>query len=111
MLVRSRLIHLIDKDKGRNAVGFKQSPQSDRVTLNAVGSAYDEDSVIKNAKSSLRFRAEIHMTRSIQKSKFLIAAGKPGFFGKHRYPSVLFDGIVIQKSRLMVHSAQLSDSS
>ena len=50
------------------------------MSLDAIGAAHHQDSIVQNLEGALHFRRKIHMSRGIQQSDLQIPQGQDGLF-------------------------------
>ena len=76
--VRIGDIHLVDKHKSRDMIGFQQLPYRMGVRLNAVHAADQNDSVIEHLQRAFHFGTEVNMAGSIEECEFGLFPGETG---------------------------------
>ena len=64
--------------------------------LNALGTADNEESIIKHREDTLRFGRKIHMTGRIKKVNLYLIGRKSRLFGEYSDAALLFKRIRIQ---------------
>ncbi len=107
LLIRIRLVHLVDKKERRNPVLLQQPPQSLYMPLHPVRAADYQQGIVQHLQRTLHLRAEIHMSGCIQQCDIQTLPGNLGLFGKNRDPPLPLQRKVVKKSIPMVHPAQL----
>ena len=50
------------------------------MSLDAIGAAHHQDSIVQNLEGALHFRRKIHMSRGIQQGDLQIPQGQDGLF-------------------------------
>ena len=50
------------------------------MSLDAIGAAHHQDSIVQNLEGALHFRRKIHMSRGIQQGGLQIPQGQDGLF-------------------------------
>ena len=109
--VCSRLIHLVDKQKDRDFVLCKQTPQRFYMSLDTVGAADDQYRIIQHLQRPLHLRGKIHMARRVQKRVLRFSEREFRLLGEDRNSSCPLQFIGVQKRVPVIHTAQLPDRS
>ena len=94
--VGTRQVHLVDEQEGRNAAPLEQLPQRQRVTLYAVGTAYDQNGAVEHLQGALHLSRKVHVTRSVQQGDlYVVSEWEDGLLGKNRDAALAFNRVGI----------------
>lgn len=63
---RSRQVHFIAEDKGRDVISFQQVPQGPGVALEALRTADDQYGAVQHLEGAFHFTGKIHMPGGVQ---------------------------------------------
>ena len=77
--------------------------------LNSVRSADHKNRIIQNLQRPLHLRAEIHMSRRIQKRDIHLLPGQTGLLGKNGDPPLPLQGKIVQTGVPVIHPSQSLD--
>ena len=107
--VRSRQIHLINKEEGGDLIPLQQVPQRPGVALDAVGAGDHQHGAVQHLKGPLHLGGKIHMAGGVQQRHPGISQFQHRLLGENGDAPLALHGVGIQKSVLMVHPAQAAD--
>ena len=79
------------------------------MSLHAVGTADDQDSVIQHLEGAFHLGGKVYVARGIQQGQFRIRKPHNGLFGEYGNAPCPFQGMGIQKGVPVIHPARGTD--
>ena len=84
LLVRTRQVHLVEKQQGRDVVAAQELPESLGVGLYAVGAADDQNRIVRHGHGPLGLGGEIYVARGVDQGDRETLRLKPRLLGEDR---------------------------
>ena len=101
--VGPRLVHLVDEEKGGDALVLQQPPQCGGVSLDAVRPADHQNGVVQHLEGALHLGGKVHMPRGVQQRQLQLPQGQPGLLGEDGDAPLPLLRIGIRHRVLVVH--------